>query len=293
MRRRLWPYVFITPALAALCFGFLYPLFSVVRDSLYTGRGSDLSFVGLVNFEILFEDPTFITSLMNNLKLLLTVPAMTVIALFVAFVLHDHFRGWKLYRGIVFVPYVLPAVGIGLAFSVFLQFNGGLNLGLRALGLGALALDWIGSPELSIWSVAGVLVWQQLGFGVVIFSAALLSIPTEITEAARLDGAGWWRLQLRVHIPQIHSIIQFFVITEVITAFSWVFTYVYVLTSGGPANSSSVLEFYIWKNGFAQGAVGLANAAAVVVLVVASIFIGVYLKLQYKPDQRERGGRVF
>jgi ABC-type sugar transport system permease subunit len=287
---RLWALLFALPAVAALGFGFVYPLLTVLRNSLFAGSTVHSTFVGFSNFEILFGDPTFMTSLTNNLKLLLTVPIMTVGALFIALVLQDRFRGWKFYRGVVFVPYILPAAGIGLAFSVFLQLNGGLNEALRSIGLGALALDWLGSQDLSIWSVGGVLVWQQLGFGIVIFSAALLSLPAELTEAARLDGASWLRLQFSVHIPQIRRTIEFFVVTEVITVLSWVFTYVYVLTAGGPANSSSVMEFYIWKNGFAQGGVGLANAAAVVVLVVASLFIAVYLKLQYKPSE---GGSVF
>ena len=278
----MWPYAFVLPAVLAIGFGFLYPLISVIRNSFYAGTIYELKFVGMANFAILFDDKTFTTSLVNNLQLLLTVPVMAAAALGIALLLHDRFRGWRAYRSVVFLPYILPAAGIGLAFSVFLQFNGGLNQALRAIGLDFLALDWLGSPALSIWSVAIVLVWQQLGFGVVIFLAALLSLPTEVTEAAKIDGAGWWRLQVSVHIPQIRNTVQFFIVLEVITVLSWVFTYVYVLTRGGPANSSSVMEFYIWQNGFAQGSVGLASAASVVVLAVASVFIAVYLKLQYR-----------
>jgi ABC-type sugar transport system permease subunit len=159
-----------------------------------------------------------------------------------------------------------------------------LNQALRALGLDFLARDWIGSPHLAIWSVGGVVIWQQLGFGVVVFLAALLSLPHEVVEAARLDGASWWQLQTQVQIPQLRSTIEFFVVTEAITVLSWVFTYVYVVTGGGPANASSVLEFYIWRNGFAQGSVGPANAAAVVVLVLAAVLIAIYLRLRRTPD---------
>jgi ABC-type sugar transport system permease subunit len=103
-------------------------------------------------------------------------------------------------------------------------------------------------------------------------------------EAARLDGASWWQLQTQVQIPQLRSTIEFFVVTEAITVLSWVFTYVYVVTGGGPANASSVLEFYIWRNGFAQGSVGPANAAAVVVLALAAVLIAIYLRLRRSPD---------
>jgi ABC-type sugar transport system permease subunit len=136
--------------------------------------------------------------------------------------------------------------------------------------------------------VGGVVIWQQLGFGVIIFLAALLALPSEVTEAARIDGASWWQIQTRIHIPQIRGTMEFFIVTEAITVLSWVFAYVYVLTFGGPGNSSSVMEYYIWKNGFAQGSVGLANAAAVVVLILAGILITLYLRIRTSPD--EAGG---
>lgn len=279
-----WPYLFVLPAVVALGFGFVFPLVSVVRNSLFAGTFYELQYVGLGNFRALLDDDVFLRALTNNLRLLLTVPVMTAVALLIAVVLHDGIRGWRVHRGAVFLPYILPAAGIGLAFGALLQFNGALNQALRGLGLGALAQDWLGSPSLSIWSVGGVVVWQQLGFGVVVFLAALLSLPTEVVEAARLDGVSWWQLQTRVQIPQLRSTIEFYVVTEAIVVLSWVFTYVYVLTGGGPANSSTVMEFYIWRNGFAQGSVGLANAAAVVVLALAAVLITIYLRLRRAPE---------
>ena len=261
-RRATWPYVFVLPAVLAIGFGFIFPLITVVRNSFYSGTFYKLTFVGFDNYKFMFQDDVFLTSLKNNLKLLLTVPFMTVVALLVAVILNDGIRGWKAYRSSIFLPYILPAVGIGLAFSVFLQYNG---------------------------SVGAVVVWQQLGFGVVVFLAALLSLPPEVTEAARIDGVSWTQLQTRIHIPQIRTAIEFFVVTEAITVLSWVFAYVYVLTLGGPGNASSVMEFYIWKNGFAQGSVGLANSAAVIVLLLASVLIFAYLRLRTRPDAQARG----
>ncbi|MGN6300190.1 MAG: carbohydrate ABC transporter permease [Angustibacter sp.] len=287
-RRAFWPYLFVLPAVVALGFGFVFPLVSVVRNSFYAGTFYQLQFVGLGNFRALLQDGVFIHSLTNNLRLLLTVPVMTVLALLIAVVLHDGVRGWRVHRSAVFLPYILPAAGIGLAFGALLQFNGAFNQAVRGLGLGFLAQDWLGSPHLAIWSVGGVVVWQQLGFGVVVFLAALLSLPQEVVEAARLDGVSWWQLQTRVQIPQLRSTIEFFVVTEAITVLSWVFTYVYVVTGGGPANASSVMEFYIWRNGFAQGSVGLANAAAVVVLLLAAVLIAIYLRLRRAPE--DEGG---
>ena len=135
-------------------------------------------------------------------------------------------------------------------------------------------------PTGSIPAIGSVIVWQQFGFGVVVFSAALLAVPNETVEAARIDGAGWWAIQRRILIPQIRRIIEFFVILQAIIVLSSVFTYVYVLTGGGPAYSSSVMEYYIYQNGFADGSVGIASAGAVVLLAIASAFIAGYIWLR-------------
>ena len=277
--RSLWPYGFATPALAAIGFAFIYPLVQVIRYSFYTGSVSQMVYVGTANYSFVFQDPVFRTSLFNNLKLLATVPVMTGLALLIALLLNDRIRGWRQYRAIVFLPFILPAAAVGITFSFLLERNGGLNRLLSDLGLGVLTQDWLGSTHLAIASIGGVIIWQQLGFGVVVFSAALLAVPGETVEAAQIDGARWWTIQRRIVIPQIRGIIEFFLTLEAIVVLSQVFTYVYVLTAGGPANSSSVLEYYIWVNGFSQGSTGIASAVAVVMLGMASILIVIYMRL--------------
>jgi ABC-type sugar transport system permease subunit len=180
---------------------------------------------------------------------------------------------------------VLPATAIGIAFSFLLQENGVLNTALRQLHLGALAQDWLGNSHLAIVSVGGLVVWQQLGFGVVVFTAALLALPPETAEAARIDGAGWWQLQLRVLVPQIRPIIELLTVIQVITVLSWVFNYVYVLTSGGPGYSSSVMELYIWRS-FSNGSNGTAAAVAVMLFGMASVLIGLSLWVRGKAASR-------
>jgi ABC-type sugar transport system permease subunit len=204
------------------------------------------------------------------------VPVMLGLGLAIALVLNDRIRGSRQYQAIVFLPYVLPATAIGIAFSYLLQGNGVLNTALRDLHLGSLAQDWLGNSHLAIVSVGGLVVWQQLGFGVVVFTAALLALPPETAEAARIDGAGWWSLQLRVLVPQIRPIIELLTVIQVITVLSWVFNYVYVLTSGGPGYASSVMELYIWRS-FSNGANGTAASVAVMLLGMATVLIGLSL----------------
>jgi ABC-type sugar transport system permease subunit len=279
-RRPLWPYAFVAPAIAAIGLVFAYPIVQVIRYSFYAGSTDQLTYVGTANYTNVIHDPVFVHSLLNNLKLLLTVPVMTVIALVVALILNDRVRGWRQYRAIVFLPYILPATAIGLTFSYLLQRNGVLNTLLRDIGLGGVAFDWLGSAHWVVTSIGGVVIWQQFGFGVVVFTAALLALPGEVTEAARLDGAGWWQVQRLILMPQIRGIIEFFMVLEAITVLSQVFNYVYVLTGGGPGNASSVMEFYIWKNGFSLGSVGTASTVAVMLLGVAGVLIAIYMRLR-------------
>src|SRR3954468_4816267 len=259
-----------------MAFAFGFPLVQVVRDSFYAGNFDSPIWVGLDNYRGVVSDPAFRQSLLDNMKLLLAVPVMLGLGLAIALVLNDRIRGGRHYQAIVFLPYVLPATAIGLAFSYLLQGNGVLNTALRDAHLGFLAQDWLGNSHLAIVSVGGLVVWQQLGFAVVVFTAALLSLPPETAEAALIDGAGWWSLQFRVLVPQIRPIIELLTVIQVITVLSWVFNYVYVLTSGGPGYSSSVMELYIWRS-FSNGANGTAASVAVMLLGMATVLIGLSL----------------
>ncbi|HUC17822.1 MAG TPA: sugar ABC transporter permease [Acetobacteraceae bacterium] len=288
MRHRLWPYFFVGPAVAAIATGFLYPLAKVVWFSLYSGSLGALSYVGIANYAGLWQDPVFFQSVLNNLKLLTTVPVMTILALSIALILNAQVRGWRQYRAIVFFPYILPATAIGLVFGYLLERNGVLNTQLRSWQLGWLAKDWLGSAANVVPTIGGVIIWQQLGFGVVVFAAALLAVPQELVEAAQLDGANAWQIQRMILIPYIRHTIEFFVVVEAITVLSSIFTYVYVLTKGGPAEASSVLEYYIFENGFENGAIGVASAAVVVLLVLACILIAFYLRLRARATDTGR-----
>ena len=197
----LWPYGFVLPALVAISAAFLYPLVEVIWFSFYSGSLGNLTYVGTANYEGLWQDPVFIGSLLNNLKLLTTVPVMTALALIIALVLNAQIRGWRQYRAIVFLPYILPATAIGLTFSFLLEENGVLNTQLRQWHLGILAQDWLGSATHVVPTIGSVIIWQQLGFGVVVFAAALLAVPQELVEAARIDGATGWQIQWSILAP--------------------------------------------------------------------------------------------
>jgi ABC-type sugar transport system permease subunit len=133
---------------------------------------------------------------------------------------------------------------VGVGCGQLLQFNGALNQALRAVGLGGLAADWMGDPSRGLWTMAAIIIWKEVGFGIVLFLAMLMSLPTEVFEAAKVDGAGFLRMHLHVTIPQLRSLMLFYIVNEAIVMVSWVFDYVYVLTNGqgGPGTSTVVSE---------------------------------------------------
>src|SRR5262252_1496378 len=238
--RQAWAYGFILPAACAISFSFGYPLIRVIRFSFQSGSIDDLTDVGFQNYAWLWEDPVFVRAALNNLKLLITVPIMTPLALVIALILNGQIHGWRQYRAIVFFPYILPATAVGLVFSYLLEQSGVLNTLLRSAHLDILAMDWLGSADNVVPTIGGVIVWQQLGFGVVVFAAALLAVPQELIDAARIDGASSWQIQRFILLPYIRRVIEFFMVLQAITVLSSIFAYVFVLTKGGPAKASSI-----------------------------------------------------
>jgi len=287
-RRQAWAYGFILQAACAIGLAFGYPLTRVIRFSFQSGSVGDLTDVGFQNYAWLWEDPVFVHAVLNNLKLLISVPIMTALALVIALILNGQVHGWRQYRAIVFLPYILPATAIGLVFSFLLAQSGVLNSLLRSAHLGFLAMDWLGSAANVVPTIGGVIVWQQLGFGVVVFAAALLAVPQELIDAARIDGASNWQIQRLILLPYIRRVIEFFMVLQAITVLSSIFAYVFVLTKGGPANASSIIEYYIFQNGFDNGAIGVASAAVVILLMFVSVLIVIYLRLRRPTAEADR-----
>jgi ABC-type sugar transport system permease subunit len=274
------PYLYLIPASVLIVLVFLYPIIWILQNSLLQNNPDGTKGFGFTNYRLVFTDPVFFQVVSNNGKLLLSVPILTVLALFLAIVLFERVRGWMVYRGIVFMPYILAIPVVGTTFVYLLGLNGIFNTLLRGIGLSALAQDWIGSAEWVIPSISVVIIYRELGFGVVLFLARLMSLDKEILEAAEIDGANWWQKHAYITLPQMSGVIEFFVVVELITMLSWVFAYVYTMTGGGPGFASTVMEFYIWKHAFAFRSPGIASALAVVLLVVTTVLIVLQLRLR-------------
>lgn len=259
--------VFLLPAVLFLAFVFLYPIASVVRTSFLDPFTDE--FAGLANYRSLFADPIFHAAVVNNLKLFVVLPVLVVTSIVIAQVLHDQIRGWRVYRAIIFMPYVVPVVVAALVFGQILQSRGMVNGLLESVGLGGLAQNWLGDPKTAVWSVAGVIQWRELAFGVILFLARMTQLPEDLYDAAKVDGANWWQRLRHVTVPQMSTIIAFYAGIVVVALFNWVFNYVFVLTKGGPGTSTYVMEYYIYSRAFIYGDFG--NAAALSTLMLAAI----------------------
>jgi len=282
--RKYEPWLYLTPTFVVLGLVFGYPIVRLLILSLLRRAGGTDSFAGLANYRALFRDDVFVQAVRNNLTLLVCVPIMVVVALVLAIFLFERIRGWQLYRTTLFLPYLLPITVVGLIFSYIFQLSGVLNDLLKLIGLGWLALDWLGSTRLALPTVMFVIVWKEVGFGVVLFLARLMSVEEELFDAAKIDGANWWRLQWHITVPQLATVIEFFAVVSIITMLSWVFNYVYVMTSGGPGKATMVTELYVYLMGFRYNQMNLAAAVSVLLLLVTGIFIFLELRL------RERAG---
>lgn len=284
---RLAPWLYLTPLLLVLGFTFGYPLVAVFDFSTRRIRGASGPFIGLENYRQILKDDVFREAVAHNAVLLLAVPIMTFIALVLAVLLFDRPRGWQAYRSLLYVPFILATPVVGVIVSNMLQLNGVVNEGLRAIGLEPLALDWIGNPRLALWTVMAVVVWREVGFGIVLFLARLMSINEDLLDAARVDGASWWQRLRHVIVPQTKSVIEFFVVVSVITMLAWVFAYVYVITRGGPGTATMVMELYIFNFAFRHQLPGIASAVAVILFLITLAFMVPLFRLRAASEIEE------
>ncbi len=261
--------LFLLPALLLVGLIFIYPVYSLVRMSLYQTLGIMSLYVGLDNYRVVLNDPLFLTSVRNNLVLMVCVPVMIAVALILALLLYEQRRAAPLYRFFLFTPYIISITVSGIAFSAMLTRNGALNQMLGAVGLGFLQQDWLGDPKIALLSVGAVIIWREAVLGVILFVARLLSLSTEPLEAAMVDGATRWRAHWSVTLPQMRGIIGFYAITSIITIAVWTFSYVFVMTNGGPGAATMTADLYIYQNAFAVSQMNLAASAATLVLLAA------------------------
>jgi ABC-type sugar transport system permease subunit len=251
----------------------LYPITSSLVTS-FTDRNplrADSTFVGLDNYRQLFADPRLLTSLRFTIVVVVVVTIVSnVVGLGFAMLLNRPSVGYRLMRTLIFIPQVLSGVIVAFIWRSILTQNGLLNTFLRSIGLADQPISWIGTPDLALLSVCVVVSWATIAFATVVYLAALQSVPGELYEAARIDGAtapGRFRF---VTLPMIAPGMTISIVLCLITTFK-LYDVIAVLTGGGPANATQTTAYYLITVAFTTNRFGYASAIAVFLLVATTV----------------------
>ncbi|MGE3269425.1 MAG: carbohydrate ABC transporter permease [Chloroflexota bacterium] len=272
LQRTLTAYAFVGPALLTLCAFIVYPAVYSFLLSFYEWNGFTPQwgpFVGLDNYLTLMRDDIFWKAAVNSiLFVVVRTPLEVGIAFGLALLLNQNIPGRSLLRTLFFVPVVLSLIVVTIIFQRILEPNAGfLNVFLQSIGLNALARPWLGDPSTALWAVIGVSVWKNVGFSLVILLAGLQGLPSEVIEAARVDGADRRSLTLQVVVPLMKPIIGIAVVLSVIGGLK-VFDLIFIMTRGGPTYSTEVFATMLYRHAFDLNEMGIASALAVVMVLV-------------------------
>ncbi|MCL6432661.1 MAG: sugar ABC transporter permease [Leptolyngbyaceae cyanobacterium HOT.MB2.61] len=256
-RDRLWrwltPYLFLLPALVLLGLTVFYPAIQAFFLS-FTRYEYDLTqpplWIGFKNFQRLLVDPVFWQTFRNTLLYLVcVVPILVTLPLGLAILVNQKLRGIHWFRVAYYIPVVISMVVAGIAWKWLYAENGLLNQLLRLIGLSQEGIPWLTSPQWAIFSVMAVTVWKGLGYYMVIYLAGLQAIPLDLYEAAAIDGSDGIKKHWDITVPLMRPYLLLVAVISAISA-TKVFEEVYIMTQGGPRNSSKTLVYYVYEQAF-------------------------------------------
>ena len=255
----------------ALLIGFVVvPAVDLIRMSFtdWDGLASSSKFIGLENYVRMFQNPDLWLSLKNNAVYFFVHLLMIPVELAFAVLLTSKLRAAKFYKTMVFMPYIINGVAISYAFSYFFSpINGAFDAILGAAHLDFLVRNWLSDERIVNFVLASVSLWRFSGYHVILFMAALQSLPQDVEEAARVDGAGAWHLFKYIQVPAIMLMVDFVLFDNIRGALQ-VFDIHFVMTSGGPGYASSTFTLYTINTAFTYSNFGLASTMAVAIMVL-------------------------
>jgi multiple sugar transport system permease protein len=262
---------FLAPSMLGLLAFTAFPIVASLLLGFYDWPViGDHTFTGLKNYESLLSSAEFKTAVINTIVfVVLYVPLNILVSLGLAVWISPRIRPRGLYRTIFFIPVVTPVVANAAIFSLILAPNGLVD-SLMQTWFGVQAPNFLGSKTWAMPAVVLLSIWQGFGYNMLVFSAALDNVPTTLTEAATIDGAGASARFFRIVLPLITPSIFFAVVLTLISSFQ-VFTQAYVLTGGGPGNATTTMVLYLYEQGFQFYNLGLASAIAWVLFIIILI----------------------
>lgn len=266
------PYLFLLPAGIVLLIFFFIPFFQTIGLSFldYSNNIYHASFAGLQNYVAILHNPVFYKVMLNTvIYLVVAVPVLAIIPLFLAILINQKIKGITLYKILIYLPVIVSIVVAAIAFKWLYAEQGILNYLLNVFHIHS--IGWLTDPKYAIYSVIIVTIWKGIGYYMMIYLAALMSVPKELYEACDIDGAGFFTKHLTVTIPHIMPTIALVTTISSISAMK-IFAEIYVMTKGGPLNSTKTIVYYIYEKAFENLDLGYASAMAVILLIIVMAF---------------------
>lgn len=275
-------FIFTLPAiLFFLCFIFI-PVFSTFLLSLTEWKGFNLAnikFTGLKNFANLFKDRVFFISLKNTfLFVILTTIVLNILGFIGATIIDTGIRATRLFKNLIFLPVLLSPIIIGIMWSRMLDAFGVINQILSSLHIIKTPILFLGDQKVALYTVIGATIWQYTGYDMLLYYAGLQGVPEELVEAATIDGANKATIKLKIVIPVLSPVIAVTMLLNMVGGFK-VFDIVYIMTAGGPNNSSHVFATYLFQQAFRFNKMGYASVIAIVIIFFSFIAAVVRLRI--------------
>ncbi len=278
-RRQVAGFLFALPAIA-LVVGFIgVPIGQAVYYSFTEWNGLTSTWIGASAWTQAFHNSNLWTALQNNALLLLAVPFALGLPLLIAMLLHQRVVGWKIFRSIYFLPTAISWVVLGLVAERFFAYHGTLNSLIHAVGLSHVSTNMLGYESTALTALGITFVFTMIGTNTMLFLTGLATLDPSLEEAARIDGAGRWRIFRSITLPHLSRFIQLAFVMTVIALFSALFSLIFVMTGGGPGYATTTMEFLIYQTGFDQGAFGTAALYGIILFVLTAIVGVVQLRL--------------
>lgn len=268
IKENLTAYAFLLLPMAVLTIFFFYPLLDTFHLSLTQFRGfGPRVFVGLNNYRKLAADPTFKLALKNTVTYaVIVVFGLVTFPLFLAILTNSRVQGTAAFRAMYYVPSITSMVIVGITFTMLYNQRGLLNYGLSLVGLSNFQPAWLANPDLALLAIMFVTIWHAAGYYMMIYFTGLKGLPSEVYEAALIDGATRWQCIRYLTIPLMRPYVTLVTVTAIIAAMK-VFVEVKVMTGGGPAGATQVMNLYTYDNAFAYLKMGYAAAIGVILLL--------------------------
>jgi putative chitobiose transport system permease protein len=285
LQQQLVPYAFLAPALLVLSLVVFWPALQAFYLSL-TEYGFDITqppqWVGLENFQRLLKDKTFWQTLKNTVIYLVgVVPILAIAPLFLAILVNQKLKGMRWFRVAYYTPVVISMVVAGIAWRWLYDETGLLNGLIQWLtGQENWRVPWLTNPNLALFSVMAVTIWKGLGYYMVIYLAGLQSIPGELYEAAAIDGSDSWHKHWDITIPLMRPYVFLVAVISAISA-TKVFEEVFIMTQGGPLNSTKTVVYYVYEQAFQDLEMSYACTIGLVLFLMILVLSLVRLKLSH------------